>query len=94
MIYRCKSLPWDQIRDLVSDFRDAYVALMRPSGAALLIMADSRVEPLAVLAQPYSDTFERLSPGSWDSIYDLDTSLLQFVAGDERVYGAPNAKFW
>ena len=87
-------MPWDQIRDLASAFREAYLALMQPSGAALLILEESAGEPLAVLSQPYSETFERLSPGSWGSIYDLDTSLLQFLAGDERVKGSPNAKAW
>lgn len=58
---------------------------MQPHGAALFVSESVRGELLVVLTQHYSEIFERISPGQWESLYDPDTSTYRFLAGDRDV---------
>lgn len=82
MIYRCKAISSGQLEKFLTSFRHTYDALMQPSGAALFQSQGAKGETLVVLTQHYSELFERLSPGLWESLYNPDTSTFRFVAGD------------
>ena len=58
---------------------------MRPHGAALFVSENERGELQVVLTQHYSEIFERISPGAWESLYDPDTSIYRFMGGDRGV---------
>ena len=82
MIYRCKTICSDELAGFMKRFCDTYRALMRPHGAALFVSENRRGELLVVLTQHYSDIFELISPGFWESLYDPDTSTYRFLGGD------------
>jgi hypothetical protein len=85
MIYRRKVMPEAAFNDLVERYQDTFRALKEPSGAALFVSRNTSPDRTVFLSQDYSEAFERLSPGNWESIYDADLSTCDFAAGDIRM---------
>lgn len=78
-------MPEVAFNDLVESYRETFRALKEPSGAALFVCRNASPDWTVFLSQDYSEAFERLSPGSWESIYDADLSTCDFAAGDIRM---------
>lgn len=85
MICRQKEMPKTAFQELRRSYSDTYRALKEPSGAALFVYRDSSPNPVVMLSQNFSEVFERLSSGDWESVYDPDLSECDFVAGDARL---------